>query len=314
MGLTGAQWRADGLRSVTRGVRSSVPLEDLADRCAAFALALPEGVAFSHLTAARLWDLPLPRWAEDVAGLDVMRDSARPVIERGECRGHRGLETRGTKQLHGLVVTSPVDTWVDLAEVRRPRAFGVDDLVVVADAVLMRLATTVEVTEGEEEWQAVSRFEGDRLADGARVDHRDRLRVALEARVRPRGAVRLRRALVLARVGSRSPMETRSRLLVVRAGLPEPELNAAVHAPGGWLLEGDLVWRGQRVIAEYQGGHHAGRRRRSLDEARRALAEDEGWTVVEIYAEDHHRPPRRRALLCRLATALGVDPHALDLG
>jgi hypothetical protein len=109
-------------------------------------------------------------------------------------------------------------------------------------------------------------------------------------------------------------METRSRLLVVRAGLPEPELNLAVHGPGGWLLEGDLVWRRQRVIAEYQGGHHGGRRRRSLDEARRALAEDEAWAVVEIYAEDHHHAPRRRALLRRLAGHLGVDPATLDLG
>ncbi|MFW5468863.1 hypothetical protein ACOCJ4_02330 [Knoellia sp. CPCC 206435] len=183
----------------------------------------------------------------------------------------------------------------------------VDDLVVVADAVLMRWATDLEVAPGEEEWQET---------DGgtrSRPDRRARLVAALAARTRPRGGVRLRQSLEMARVGSRSPMETRSRLLVVRAGLPEPELNVAIHGPSGWLLEGDLVWRRERVIAEYQGGHHGGRRRRSLDEARRALAEDEAWTVVEIYAEDHHRPPRRRALLRRLAGHLGVGTAGLDL-
>ena len=34
-------------------------------------------------------------------------------------------------------------------------------------------------------------------------------------------------------------------LVFVDAGLAEPEVSAAVHvAGGGWLLEGDLVWRG----------------------------------------------------------------------
>lgn len=311
--MTDAQWRADELRRVTRGVRATVQLFTLADRCRAFALALPDDAVFSHLTAARLWDLPLPRWAEEDSRLDVMRESVRPAIERGGCRGHRGLEVRGTHQLPGLRVTSLADTWIDLAEVRRPRPFTVDDLVVLADAVLMRWATLVEAAPGEEEWQAVSRWEQTDPVGGSRPDHRDRLAAALGARTRPRGAVRLRQSLALTRVGSRSPMETRSRLLVVRAGLPEPELNVAVHGPSGWLLEADLLWRRQRVVAEYQGEHHGGRRRRSIDEARRALAEDEGWTVVEVYAEDHHRPPRRRALLRRLAGHLGVDPATLHL-
>lgn len=314
MGLTDAQWRARGLRRVTRSVRATVELATLADRCRAFALALPDDVVFSHLTAARLWDLPLPRWAEECSDLDVLRETARPAIERRGCRGHRGLEARGTAQVRGLPVTSLADTWVDLAEVRRPRTFGVDDLVVLADVALMHWATVVAVAPGEEEWQAVSRWEETRIGVQSRPDHRDRLRAALDARTRPRGAVRLRQALADARVGSRSPMETRSRLLVVRAGLPEPELNVAISGHGGWLLEGDLVWRRERVIAEYQGEHHGGRRRRSMDEARRALAEDEAWTVVEIYAEDHHHPPRRRALLRRLAGHLGVDPASLELG
>ena len=36
-------------------------------------------------------------------------------------------------------------------------------------------------------------------------------------------------------------------LVFVDAGLAEPEVSAAVHvAGGGWLLEGDLVWRAER--------------------------------------------------------------------
>ena len=75
-----------------------------------------------------------------------------------------------------------------------------------------------------------------------------------------------------------------------RAGFPEPELNAVVRdAHGGWLLEGDLVWRKQRVIGEYQGSDHASIRRRSADSSRATGAEAEGYRVLEIYAEDVYR-------------------------
>jgi hypothetical protein len=80
-------------------------------------------------------------------------------------------------------------------------------------------------------------------------------------------------------------METRACLMFHHAGLPQPQVNLAVHGTDGqWLLEGVLVWPGQRVIGEYQGRDHGSIRQRSYDENRRALAEDEGWTVLEIYA------------------------------
>jgi len=309
--ITEAQWRNPALIRVTRGVKAAQEIAHHADRCRAFALALPDDVVFSHLTAARLWDLPLPSWAGAVSGFDVMRNSARAVIERRECRGHRGLERRGSRTVRGLTLTSLIDTWVDLAEVNEPRALTVDDLVVLADAVLMQLAEQIEVLEGEEEWQAVSRHEAERQGSD-RLDRRDELEAALARRVRPRGARRLREALALARVGSRSPMETRTRLLLMRRGFPEPELNVEVISPEGRLLEGDLVWRDRKVIGEYQGEHHGGRRQRSVDVARRDLAEDDGWRVVEIWAEDLYQAARRRNFLRRLAEKLGLDARSLD--
>lgn len=130
---------------------------DLAERCRAFALALPDDVAFSHVTAARLWGLPLPVWAQDAGTLDVMRH-APPAIERASCRGHRGLERRTVRTMSGVRVTGLIDTWVDLAEVTQPQQLSVEDLVVVADEVLMRMAEQVEVRPGEEEWEAIARF------------------------------------------------------------------------------------------------------------------------------------------------------------
>ena len=85
-------------------------------------------------------------------------------------------------------------------------------------------------------------------------------------------------------------MESRARVMFARAGFPEPEVNADVFdCHGGWLLEGDLVWRKQRVIGEYQGSDHASIRRRSADSSRVTGAEAEGYRVLEIYAEDVYR-------------------------
>jgi hypothetical protein len=103
-------------------------------------------------------------------------------------------------------------------------------------------------------------------------------------------------------------METRARLMFHRAGFPEPELNADVRdAHGGWLLEGDLVWRQQRVIGEYQGSHHASIKRRSADASRATSAEDHGYRVIEIFAEDVFGGARRRRCLTRFAQAMHLD-------
>ena len=58
----------------------------------------------------------------------------------------------------------------------------------------------------------------------------EQLRAWVPARASQRGNARLRLALRLMRPGSGSPMETRSRLIFLRASLPEPLLNADVFA------------------------------------------------------------------------------------
>lgn len=135
---------------------------------------------------------------------------------------------------------------------------------------------------------------------------------ALHGRVRPRGKVMLSAALHLVRPRVRSPMETRSRLLFLHAGFPEPETGAVITDEAGeFLAEGDLVWRQQRVVAEYQGAHHANIARRSADSGRRHLLERSGWQVRELFAEDGYRAPRRQAALEAVAAMLGLDPSTL---
>ncbi|MGL5863061.1 MAG: hypothetical protein ACRCY9_17580 [Phycicoccus sp.] len=302
-GITDHQWRHASLLRHTRTVRSREQLAALDERAAAFLAALPPDVVLSHVTAARLLELPLPWELQRDDVLDCMRSTERGVVRRRGCRGHRGLERRRVMSWKGFRLTSVADTWVDLGE--RPEMM-LDDLVVAGDAAatLMRSLTPPEpVRPGQ--------F-GDRRALDRRVIAR--LEQTLVSRVRPRGGRRLTLALGLVRVGARSPMETRTRLLLLRRGFPAPEVCADLHAEGGgWLAEGDLVWRAARVVAEYQGAQHASIRRRGADAARRASLEDEDWTVLEVFADDLDVPARRHRFLTRLAHALALDPASLDL-
>lgn len=101
-------WSTRGVRMIqpTRGVRSLEPLAGVGHRAAAFALALPDDVVFSHTTAARLWGIPLPRRLEKDADLHIMRRAARAPIERLGTVSHRGLERRETGEVDGIRVTS----------------------------------------------------------------------------------------------------------------------------------------------------------------------------------------------------------------
>ena len=103
--------------------------------------------------------------------------------------------------------------------------------------------------------------------------------------------------------------------MAVRAGLPEPVHNADVLSPTGlWLGCGDLVWKDQRVVAEYQGVEfHTRPRDRVHDGVRRGRFERGAWTVVEITAADVFERGCRALKLRELAGHLGVNPHVLDL-
>lgn len=264
------------LPSPFRGVRGSALPESITDRFTALRLVCLGELALSHCSAARVHGLPVPRTCEH-EDLHVMASTHR--VRRPGVVGHRGLATRERVTVASLPVTGLADTWIDLAPF-----VSLDDLVVLGDAVAQRLG-------------------------GAE---------ALRARVTRRvpGVSRARTALRWVRVGSASPMETRSRVLFGRAGLPEPELNVAIHDPeGGWLARGDLVWREARAVGEYQGADHFGDYSRGdKDLVRRRSVEAIGWTYIDFTKDDYYRRPRRVALVRRLAGALGcgLDEAVVD--
>lgn len=284
-GLTPRQVYDLHLQAPVRGVRTAGLLDSLEQQCAALSLVL-ECHAFSHLTAARLHGLPLPSAFDEDLDLHVMRDARDGAVRRVGVVGHRGLSERHVDSIRGVPVVGMADTWVDMGELIRPGVpLGMDHLVIMGDAVATALGSVEPL-------------------------HR-----ALAARVRPRGRLTLLEALKWIRVGSESPGETRTRLILVRGGLPEPELNEPIFSTAGlWLGRPDLRWLEQRVVVEYQGREfHDSPEQRARDEIRFAGFGGDGWAVVPVWNDDINSDEARVNLVVRVADELGYPQDGLDL-
>ena len=278
LGIGEGRLRCGDLSRPAHGVRRLGPTEDLAQLAEATRLVLPVDSAFSHLTAARMLGLPVPsRWTP-TEPLHVMNVTAAPLVRRAGCEGHRGLESRRVVRRNGLRVVSPEDTWCDIAATG---SLDLDEVIVLGDEVVhyRRGISSAQLAE------TVSRRRGGRGS---------RLMAEALPQLRPR---------------NNSPMETRARLLFLRGGLPEPELNVVINdqQSGQWLSDSDFVWRAQRVVAEFDGDHHrTDRAQWQNDVGRRENLQDDGWAFVQLTYASVMVYPRNQATVSRLRRLLGL--------
>lgn len=173
--------------------------------------------------------------------------------------------------VHGLAVTTPARTAYDIGR-RSGLRLGVERL----DALMN--ATGVDVDDIQD------------VADA----HRG-----------ARGIVRLREILRLADGGAESPWETRTRLIVVAAGLPRLETQLSVEDQfGDFIARLDMGWREHKVGLEFDGAQHwndARQRARDIDRA--AELAEAGWTIVRVSADLVRFRPA--TIVSRVADALG---------
>jgi very-short-patch-repair endonuclease len=134
-------------------------------------------------------------------------------------------------------------------------------------------------------------------------------RADLEAAVRRHGrrpgVQNLRLALDRIRYGSLSPQESRLRVELVDAGLPEPALNLRVVHRGTFIAMVDLAYPDHKLAVEYLGDHHR------TDDAvyqediyRRERLMSAGWNVVFVTAADVRGPIPRAVLSVRRALSI----------
>jgi hypothetical protein len=118
-----------------------------------------------------------------------------------------------------------------------------------------------------------------------------------------RGLRKAKEAIKLIRVGSDSPQETLLRLALVRAGLPEPELNVAIIGDDGLRHhEPDLSYRKYRIGIEYEGEHHGDEVQIVRDIARSECYGMLGWTEVRI--SKRHMLNDAKPAVAKVRTAL----------
>lgn len=241
----------------------------------------------SHHTAATLQGM----WAPASPQIHVTCPSRAGRSLSDGIQTHRGHPDAWVVPMRDLRLSAPVQVVVELA-----RVLPLVDLVPLIDSLFHRgLATASELR--------------------SYVDFRD---------VRSR---RLEQALTLARHGSESAMESKTRLLLVWAGFPEPKCQWQVVVPWDVLTEGertrvcallasrtarfvtgegvtfrlDLAYPHLQLAIEYDGDHHTEPEQMEFDAIRRSALSRIGWACEIATSSDLMSSPW--GLLQRLAAS-----------
>lgn len=235
----------------------------------------PDDAFLTHDTAAAWHDGIVP--ASGVVHLGTL--SGKRMRATGLML-HRYADEPEVVTFRGLPVTSKAQTCLDLAPL-----LGLVDLIVLGDSFSLGHPETVEELR--------------RLA----------------ASGHGRGVVNARRAAALVRDGAESAQETRTRLLMVLAGLPEPVLqHPMLNEQRREIHRLDMAHVDAKVAIEYDGDGHLDRLQREKDVVRRALFEAQDWRFIEVVSADVYKRPA--AFLERASTTMrarGVEvPRRLD--
>ena len=188
-------------------------------------------------------------------------DAALPAnIIGSPCRATRGIvvwedcpDTDEICRIGELRLTTPTRTAVDLA-----RRYPEDVAVAAIDA----LARATRLTVADIEF-AAQRHPGQR------------------------GIRQARKSIALVDPKAESPRETALRLLMVRAGFPQPESQHPVYNEYGVLIGiVDFAWAELKIAVEYEGRHHSDPEQIRKDIARIEEMIEMGWLVIRVTSRD----------------------------
>ncbi|MEV7131665.1 hypothetical protein AB0N24_02135 [Arthrobacter sp. NPDC093128] len=279
-GVTRRRLRHRSLTMPSRGIRQPWHSDgtELLRRVRPVTL-VTEFSAASHATAFTLWSFPGFLPGADDPIIHISRPDTVTIPRRTGVRGHRG-QFFGDEivALDGLLVTSRTRTWLDCS-----RKMSVDELTVVADHLLRIPRPDFE---GRAEPHAT----------------REQLEDMLDRHKGTPGIRKARLALEQARVGADSAPETRLRLALENAGLPEPKLNVPTELNAGVVRQPDLSYPEHKVAVEYEGDGHSEKAQIVRDIAREEDFARAGWTLVRI--SKRHMVNDARAAVAKVRSAL----------
>jgi len=173
--------------------------------------------------------------------------------ERRDVKPHCSQAPAIWRTIAGLPLLHPVDCWLQLT------GASDNDLIEVGDGLIRRRDPILE------------------------LDALNRRLIALKGR---RNVKRVRDLTQWLEPGTDSIYETRTRLALLRAGLPCPTVNCEVFCPrANRLYHLDMGYREEKVGIEYDGTVHVGdRRQMEIDAIRRRHLQDEGWMIITVTA------------------------------
>jgi hypothetical protein len=227
-------------------------------------------------SAAVLHSLPCipPEWTEGTAIIEVaaQRDdlsrSSRQGMQRRICR----LDEIDVTVISGVRATTVARTLADLSR-DHPRRL----MVGLMDAAVQAGRCSVE-----------------------------ELHAVLPRLFGLRGVVRARNAICVVRTGVDSPGESRARLAVVDAGLPEPELRLELWEDSILMARGDLGYYRWLIWMEYDGfAVHVEQRIFRSDRHRDRWLTRRGWEVMRLSDADVRQPA---GFISHLAQSLAAAP------
>jgi hypothetical protein len=167
--------------------------------------------------------------------------------------GHRSVNTP-VVSVRGFPITEPTRLFLELACI-----LSLDELIIAGDGLVRRKRppTTLE---------SLSKLLANRDARGVRL---------------------ARAALREVRPGTDSPMETRLRLLITRAGLPEPVIGHTIRdRNSGFVGTPDLAYVDERIAIEYEGSVHRDDPRVFREDIlRRELTQEADWYVIRVISD-----------------------------
>lgn len=259
-GVSRTRTQAKDLATVSRGIRMHLGSEAAGAAALRAYTELDDASVLAFGSAARIVQAALPARLEDDWRVHVARRRGFSMPRRANVVGHLlTLFPDEVVEYDGVRLTSPARTWLDLASI-----LNLDELVAAGDSLVCAHGPDFPrprdpVCTVDELWAMVQQHPGVRGVRAARA------------------------ALELIRVGADSPPETRMRLSIVRAGLPEPVLNYMVLGTyGNPVLWPDAAYPDQRVAVQYEGAHHNASEQYLMDIRRADTTTECGWIEVRV--------------------------------
>lgn len=218
------------------------------------------GIVVFGVTALQVVGVALPLRLQDWDTCHILVPRNGPHPERLHVVTHRSIHTPVEwNRFSDVPVMHPVEHWLQL------RGATIDELVEVGDGFLRRKDPLLTLDEMQTKLADLKGWAGVKKATAA---------------------------MKWVRPGTDSLYESKTRLMLVRAGLPEPVVNLEVWCGDvGRIFHVDLGYEKEKVAVEYDGAVHVGdRTQMSIDANRRRILQDHGWIIITVTAEQLRTP------------------------